>query len=208
MIFLRSQLKLHFCTYSFISDYISSVKLTNVALHTTADHNMRSLVSTIEEGFPTNSSNMPEEMRCYFKFKDHLSTHDGLFFYKNRVVIRGPLRQEALRLLHAAHQGTSGITSRAETCIFWPGITIDIKNTRESCMRCNRCAPSNPEAPPKQPVVPDYPFQQICADFFSYRGTHYLVIVDRYSGWPMKSVVNTFGVPEEISSDGGPEFTS
>ena len=202
---------------------ITPLTLTTVALHTTADHSMRNLVSVIEEGFPSSPTEMPEEIRSYFKLKNHLSTSDGLCFYKNRVVIPRSLRHEALRLLHAAHQGTSGMMSRAETCIFWPGITNDIKNTRESCMKCNRCAPSNPEAPPKQPNVPDYPFQSICADFFSYRGTDYLVIVDRYSGWPiverakdgasgltntLKSVVNTFGVPEELSSDGGPQFVS
>ena len=209
---------------SAVSEHLTkSLTLTNVALHTTADPNMRSLISVIEEGVPSSPSEMPVEIRGYFKFKNHLTIRDGLCFYKNRVVIPELLRQEALRLLHAAHQGTSGMTSRAETCIFWPGITNDIKNTRESCMKCNRCAPSNPEAPPKQLIVPDYAFQSICADFFSYRGTNYLVIVDRYSGWPivekikdgasgltntLKSVINTFGVPEEISSDGGSEFTS
>ena len=52
-------------------------------------------------------------------------------------------------------------------------------------------------------------------------GRPYLVIVDRYSGWPiveeadegakglinkLGSVFNTFGIPEELASDGGPEF--
>ena len=51
----------------------------------------------------------------------------------------------------------------------------------------------------------------------------YVIIVDRFSGWPivtrakdgatglihaLKEVASTFGIPEELSSDGGTEFTS
>ena len=56
---------------------------------------------------------------------------------------------------------------------------------------------------------------------FSYGGKPYLVIVDRYSNWPivreahsgatglvscLKDTFSTFGIPEELASDGGPEF--
>ncbi|XP_066932512.1 uncharacterized protein [Clytia hemisphaerica] len=60
-------------------------------------------------------------------------------------------------------------------------------------------------------------------DFFHYMGKYYLVSVDRYSNWPIvdrakdesagfinclrRSFV-TYGIPEELASDGGPEFTS
>ena len=72
-------------------------------------------------------------------------------------------------------------------------------------------------------MMPEYPFQCICADYFSYKGISYLVIVDRYSNWPivekvpngatglvasLKRNFTTFGVPEELASDGGPEFTA
>ena len=71
--------------------------------------------------------------------------------------------------------------------------------------------------------MPQYPFQLICADYCSYKGIPYLVIVDRFSGWPtvtcakdgalglinaLKEIASNFGIPEELSSDGGPEFTS
>ena len=60
------------------------------------------------------------------------------------------------------------------------------------------------------------------------RGCYYLITVDRFSNWPKVSIVKsnlstagaselihalkrnfaTFGVPEQLSSDGGPEFVS
>ena len=54
-------------------------------------------------------------------------------------------------------------------------------------------------------------------------GKYYLVSVDRYSNWPIvdrakdgsTGLINslrrsfvTYGIPEELASDGGPEFTS
>ena len=82
-------------------------------------------------------------------------------------------------------------------------------------------APSQPNAPPTPPIRPVYPFQAICADYFTYSGHHYLVAVDRYSNWPiveenaegskgliaaLRIVLVTFGIAEELSSDGGSEF--
>lgn len=114
------------------------------------------------------------------------------------------------------------MTARAESSVFWPGITPDITSLRASCQHCNRSAPSNPRAPPTPLTYPEYPFQCLCADFFHFKGHYYLVIVDRYSGWPtverassgcqglvdtLRRTFITFGIPEELSSDGGPEFT-
>lgn len=72
-------------------------------------------------------------------------------------------------------------------------------------------------------MSPEYPFQCLCADFFTYKGNHYLVIVDRYSNWPiverssdgalgliscLRRTFVTYGIPNELASDGGPEFTA
>ena len=73
------------------------------------------------------------------------------------------------------------------------------------------------------PVV-QYPFQMVWGDYFDLKGYTYLVLVDRYSGWPvvhqackmssselirvLKEVCTTYGVMEELSSDGGPQFVS
>ncbi|KAH3882331.1 hypothetical protein DPMN_006266 [Dreissena polymorpha] len=34
-------------------------------------------------------------------------------------------------------------------------------------------------------TLPDYPFQMICSDYFTINCKEYVVIVDRYSNWPM-----------------------
>ncbi len=105
---------------------------------------------------------------------------------------------------------------------------MGITETRSLCAVCAGMAPSQPHLPPRDSHVPTYPFQAIAADYFSVRGTKYLVIVDRFSGWPhimrasrsdeavgsrglvrnLKYVFATFGAPIELSSDGGPEFSA
>ena len=75
--------------------------------------------------------------------------------------------------------------SRAESTVFWPGITPAIVGRRERCNDCNRMAPSNPSAPPTPSTLPTYPFQSICEDYFEDCGRNYLVVVDGYSNWPI-----------------------
>ncbi len=202
---------------------LNSVTWDKVRHATSSDENMNLLLSTIESGIPKYRHELPPTLREYHQFREHLYSVDGVVIYKDRIVIPPSLREEVLSSLHAAHQGVTSMTSRAEASIFWPGITSAITALRASCVQCNRIAPSQPSAPPTPTILPSYPFQCICADFFTYRGVSYLCIVDRYSNWPIiektgggaKGLIDslrrtfvTYGIPDELSSDGGSEFTS
>ena len=146
----------------------------------------------------------------------------------SRIVVPTEFRAAILSTLHAAHQGTSGMHSRAQECVFWPGLTRDIVRTRNQCSVCDSIAPSQPHMPPTPPIIPEYPFQAIVGDYFTLMGIKYLIIVDCFSGWPylmlakysneaagargliktLKYVFATFGVPDKFGSDGEPEFTA
>ena len=136
------------------------------------------------------------------------------------------LRAAVLETLHSAHQGTSGMTLRAQAGVWWPGITPQLKDVRDKCRNCTEHAPSQPSAPPKPLPQPDYPFQCIASDYFQSGGHHYLVIADRFSGWPtvqfcgrstdtankliecLREYFAMHGIPEELSSDGGSTYMS
>ena len=78
--------------------------------------------------------------------------------------------------------------------------------------------------PPIIPEDPSYPFQSLCADFFTLDSNIYLVVVDRYSNWltvfklaadktenvlrVMREFISTFGIPATFTSDGAKVFTS
>ena len=153
----------------------------------------------------------PQELEQWRRAKASLSVVDGLVMYGDRIVIPGELRQQVLGTLHSGHQGVTSMTSRAGQSVWWPNMGQDIANVRQRCLVCDRNTPSQPMEPPAK--LPDvrYPFQMLCADYFDLKGYGYLVLVDRYSGWPVvhratkatarelvKAVMEvclTFGVP-------------
>ena len=65
------------------------------------------------------------------------------------------LREEVFSALHAVHQGVTSMISKAESAVFWTGITPAITVLRARCNHCNRIAPSNPSAPPTPLKSPD-----------------------------------------------------
>ena len=177
----------------------------------------------IENGLPEARDEVPSDIREFHQHREHLYTVNGVVTYKDRVVVPNNLRANILSTLHAAHQGVTMMTARAKTSVFWPGISRNIENNRKNCPECDRMAPSQPAAPPTPLEYPGYPLQKVCADFFMYRGKHYLVIVDRYSNWPivershdgangliptLRKCFSTYGTPTELSSDRGLEFTA
>lgn len=190
---------------------------------TTSDEAMQILLTTIEEGFPDKQADVPQDIRMFYIHRDHLYSADGVAVYKDRVIIPASLRTACLQALHSAHQGTTMMMAKASASIFWPGIAADVSAHRTSCTVCNAMYPSQAKLPPTQPALPTRPFQSICADYFHHKGHSYVVIIDRFSGWPIenrafngaKGLINelrmiftTFGIAEDITTDGGPEFTS
>ena len=105
---------------------------------------MHLLTDLIEDGMPKTRNEMPVSIRQFHVYRHELSTTDGVAIYKDRVIIPPALRHAVLAALHAAHQGVSMMTARAETSIFWPGMTEDIAKVRNECDHCHRMAPSQP----------------------------------------------------------------
>ena len=116
--------------------------------------------------------------------------------YGDRVLIPPSLRYHVLQILHAAHQGVSGMVARAKS-LYWPGINADIKTTHDSCALFCKNAPSQPTCPPTQPEIPATPFKSIFADFLDVSGYHYFIAGDRLSGW-----VEVFSSKQESSNAG------
>lgn len=162
----------------------------------------------------------------FTRYKDALYANNGVMLYKDRVIVPPKLRQLVLQSLHSAHQGASSMEQRAQAVIFWPGMSYDIIQTRARCDICNRNAPSQAALPSEPAVPPSTPFEKVFADYFYFAGRYYLVLGDRLSGWSevfatpqgssyfgakgllfcLRKFFSVFGVPVEISSDGGPEF--
>ena len=173
--------------------------------------------STIEDGIPELKHQLPLSIRKYKQFRRHLYSNDSVLIYKDRIVIPPSLRPACLSALHAAHQGTSAMTSKAEASIFWSGITRNIQTTRANFSHCNKMVPSQAALPPTPSTLSEYRFQYISADHFHYQGSNYCIIINRYSKCPIVDRANdgaqgqvmvlrhtfaTYGIPDKLSSDG------
>ena len=150
------------------------------------DNEYQALIAAIQEDFRE-----PEHRGSgFYQVRDHLSIDDGIVLHGSRIVIPKALRREMLQRLHSGHQGIERTLRRARQSVFWPGLTSDVTNTVRACSSCQERLPSNVKEPLRQEETPSRPFESASADLFSYAGKHYLVYVDRLSGWPSSGLRN------------------
>ena len=200
-----------------ISDF-TSISWTQLVQETAKDPVLSQLSRVLSDGFNEHHRARNPELAVYLTLHHSLFVENGVAMYNNRAVIPTNLWDSCLSILHSAHQGVSGMESRA---LFWPGMNGAITYTRSQWRDCNQNAPSQQALLPSASHSPTTPFKQVFADYFDFAGHHYLlegwVEIFRaphstaYSGASglvatLRSAFATFGVPEEISSDGGPEF--
>ena len=179
----------------------------------------------IEEG-SLMSDPMLGELAPYSRYRESLWCQDGVILLGVRTVVPHLLQNRIANCLHSAHQGVAGMFARAEKTVYWPGLYADLQKIRSDCKTCRVNAPSNPKLPPHDPPKVDYPFQEIVCDYMALNGVPYLISADRCTNWPdvrrakgenrgskglistLRDLFTTFGIPEVMTSDGGPEFAS
>ena len=206
---------------------VGTISWSLLGRETASDTALSSLLKLIEQGNPSLARN-DHSLAPLWPICESVYAQEGVLLYQDRVILPSSLRSRVLQHLHAAHQGTSMMAQRARAIVYWPGMSTDIRNTRDGCAECNRNAPTQAATPPPPATPPSTPFEAVFADFFTSGGRHYLVVGDRLSGWVevfgspagttlagaaglirhLRSFFATFGVPEELSSDGGPEFSA
>ena len=96
----------------------------------------------------------------------------------------------------------------------------------EACATCQRHRPQEPRQPLQPTPAPERPWQHLGADFMTFDGNEYLILVDYYSKMPivrkmptsqcnaaktiatLKEIFGEHGIPEIICTDNGPQFSS
>ena len=201
--------------------------VTDQELETAAseDPTYNTLLSLVIRGFPQLREDLDPKLKTLWNVRHRLSYEKNIVMLDDRILIPSALRPHILNTLHSAHQGVSSMLGRATQTVYWPGMEADIRNKRYSCKHCNEHAPSQPKEPYCPSPSPQYPFQQVCIDYFEKTHHSYLACVDRFTGWlsiyhfpnqatgaklvtACRDVFSAYGVPEEVSSDGGPQLTS
>ena len=204
------------------ADAIESISWDTVKREASVDEECVTLAQVITEGFPLTKVQTPDIIRQFWQMRDELYVIDGVPMKNGKILIPRKLRAQVLEGLHIAHQGTSSMLANARQRFFWPGLDSAVKLTRAQCSVCHENCPSQKAEPEITSPDPEIPFQQSVIDFCVIKGHHFAVYADRLSGWVEVAQIEsssftaikptllrwfrTFGVPEELSTDGGPPF--
>ena len=114
-------------------------------------------------------------------------TEEGLLIIDpHRLYIPISSRPDILKTIHQGHCGIQKSWETAKQLYYWPTLKNDLKQLIDRYVPCQRMRPSLP----KEPIITtmaEYPMQKTSADLFQVGSVHYLVMVDRYSGYPLVS---------------------
>lgn len=204
--------------------HVTDRKLLEIKKAIENDETMQLLIQWIHKGWPENKQQVPRQIMEYFAYRGELSVQEGLIFKSSNILIPPKLRPDTLKKLHASHQGIEKTKGLARQCIFWPGMSTQIQDTVSSCPTCQSHRNSNAKEPLLPHPLPSRPWQRVATDLLLYKGRPHLIVVDYYSRYPevaqlrdktskavirkTKSIFSRHGIPEEVISDNGPEYTS
>ena len=177
-------------------------------------------------GWPKFESDVPSSLRQLFNIRSQLSVTDGLLTVGDRVFIPSRLRADVLDCLHEGHLGTTKCLERVRVAVYWPGLAGDIKAITSTCEYCLEHKLSQVKEPLMPSSLPAGPWQKLGVDlaFHDQTRCNYLVVVDYFSRWieciylnsttsttviaRLKDLFARHGIPYELVSDNGPQFSS
>lgn len=173
-------------------------------------------------GWPSKVTD--EMLAPYFNRRHELSIEHDCVTWRNRVVVPCSLQGAVLRLLHEGHPGATRMKMLARSHVWWPGQTESIEQTVKECETCQLTQNAAPRLPITSWEWPTRRWQRIHLDFAYSNPNWLLVLVDAYSKWvdvvcmtvttaaktveKLRTIFATFGLPEEVVTDNGPQFVS
>ena len=154
-----------------------------------------------------------------------MTIHHRILMWRSRVVVPTKLREGVLETLHEGYIGMVKMKGLSRGCVWWPNIDKDIEGTVWHCGGCKETANNPAHAPLHQWDYPALPWQRLHIDFAGpVYGKMLPVVIDAHSKWPevfvteettadetistLCSLFARLGLPDQIVSDNGPQFTS
>ena len=94
------------------------------------------------------------------------------------------LYERILSDLHGNHRGIEKMRHLSQHTVFWPGLDADIADYVNHCKTCTQHKAKQAVQPMLPRDVPDSPWQELAADFFTHNHKEYLLIADTFSKYP------------------------
>ncbi|XP_030286082.1 uncharacterized protein K02A2.6-like [Sparus aurata] len=198
------------------------VKASDIAQGTSKDPVLSHVKELTLNGWPCHAKE--ETLKPFFMRKTELSVEQGCVLWGMRVIVPPALRPKLLHDLHQGHPGMCRMKALARSYMWWPCLDKDIEKTVQECSACQTVRQLPAVAPLHCWKWPTRVWQRIHIDFCEKDKQYFLVLVDSHSKWlevvhmttttsaktieVLRSIFASYGLPEEVVSDNGPQFTS
>ncbi|UYV64395.1 K02A2.6-like [Cordylochernes scorpioides] len=202
--------------------YVEELPITaeEIATETEKDEVLSLAKFYTQQGWPEK---VADHLRPYFQRKLELTVDGECLVWGMRVVIPPSLRIKMLTCLHETHSGMNKMKAVARSHFWWPNLDTQIEFLVNKCRSCQQ----SQDGPNKGKWQPwkwsTRPWQRIHIDFANKENINLLIVVDSHSKWieaiPMRETTtrktieqlrrlfSSYGLPEELVSDNGPQFT-
>ena len=204
--------------------FVDALPITaeEIAVETSKDKQLSRVYCYVMEGWP--GKELPDALKPFYNKREELSTDQGCLLWGMRVIIPTSLQRRVLNELHFTHPGIIKMKLLARSYVWWPKLDSNIEDLVRSCSDCAALHSLPPKAPLHSWPWVNHPMQRLHIDYVEIEGHQVLVIIDVHSKWieavPMHSATadttinalrkffSSFGLPEEIVSDNGTQFTA
>ena len=150
------------------NDEKHNLDMKNIKIEAEKDEQYTELKNIILQGFPSDKRKISACILPFWNIREELSIEDEVVLYDNRIVIPKALQRDALKKLHASHQGIDRTKRRARQTVYWPGINSDIETTVAACQKCSLFKPSQTkETNQIDEKTMEWVFQDVAAVSFS-----------------------------------------
>ena len=203
---------------------VSDVRLDEIREVAGQDVAIQKAIKFTIDGWPTKFSDIPRDLHDLYSVRSNLSVAEGLLVYNDRIVIPNALQSKMLEVIHHGHQGITKCNERAKEAVWWFGIGRDIKSIVGRCEECQMKRAAQRREPLISSPLPERPWDRIGIDLLDFKGKTFLVAMDYYSRYlevmelsrptsslviaKLKSIFARWGIPLEVVSDNGPQFSS
>lgn len=209
-----SDVEIHAVTV--VSSLVSETTARKLAQEIALDPYLGTVLRKLAKGEPVDGPLKPVAAK--------LSVVNGILLKGTKVVIPTSMRSDILKRIHAGHLGQVKCKARARQMVYWPNINSEIQSLIERCPTCKTYAYKQLSEPLIMQPTPTQPWYRIGVDLLQYSGRHYLCAYDLMSNFPevellpdttastvinrLSAIFSRYGIPAEVSTDNGPQFSS
>jgi len=212
---------------------LNEVTVSGFQMETDSCPELAQLKNFLQTQWP-QKKDLNSSFKTYSLVKDELSIHNNCVFRGKRLVAPIAVRKELIEMAHHCHPGITKTKTILRSQYWWPGMDKDTEEAVKNCIFCTQSSKSFRSGPPPErstPLpLPNLPWERLAIDI---KGPMYdvpscsryaIVIIDLLSKWPevffvssvdtesiikaLKTVFAREGLPSQILSDNGPQFTS